>query len=306
MTDFKPEVAEFKQFSAPYVKEDQSTSKIMTHVMAAMLPSLALSGIIFGGSALMLTGVCILTAMLWERLCCLILKRKGSTDDLSAAVTGMLFAFMLPANFSFWRAAVGTFIAIVVFKQAFGGIGKNLLNPAVAGRLATYFIFRNDFLYPEPVVNSPGMESMGLTSLETGIDAYGDMFLGRVCGGLGEVSVVALMTGAFYLLAMRVISLHEPLAFIGTMFLFSIIAGQDGVYQILAGGAVLAAVFLGSDYVTTPTTGLGKVIFGVLAAGITCALRFFTKIPQDMLIAILVCNLLTPVIDRFTETKPRA
>ena len=306
MTDFRPEVAEFRKFSAPFVKDDQSTSKIMTHVMVAMLPSLALSGIIFGGSALLLTGFCILTSMLWEWLCCLIMKRRKGTDDLSAAVTGMLFAFMLPADFPFWKAGVGTLISIVVFKQLFGGIGKNPLNPAAAGRLATYFIFKSSFLYPEPVVNSPDMDSTGLTSLQSGFDSYSDMFLGRVCGGLGEVSVVALLTGAFYLVAMRVISLHEPLAFLGTMFAFSIIAEQDGVYQILAGGAVLAAVFLGSDYVTTPITGLGKVIFGVLAAGITCALRFFTHVPQDMLIAILVCNLLTPVIDRFTEAKPRA
>lgn len=305
MIDLRPEVAELRHFSPPFVKDDQSTSKIMTHVMVGMLPSLALSGVIFGGSALILTSFCILTSLLWERLCNLIMKRAKSTDDLSAAVTGMLFAFMLPANFPMWKAAVGTLISIVVFKQLFGGIGKNILNPAAAGRLATYFIFRHSFLYPEPVVNSPDVESAGLTSLRSGLDTYGDMFLGRVCGGLGEVSVIALLTGAFYLLAMRVITLHEPLAFLGTMFAFSIIAGQDGVYHILAGGAVLAAVFLGSDYVTTPTTGLGKVIFGVLAAGLTCTLRFFTDVPQDMLIAILVCDLLTPVIDRFTEPKPR-
>lgn len=305
MTDFRPEVAEFKQFSAPFVKEDQTTSKIMTHVMVGLLPSLVLSGLIFGGSALMLTGFCILTSMLWERLFCLIARRKKSTDDLSAAVTGMVFAFLLPANFSFWKAAVGTLISIVIFKQLFGGIGKNLLNPAVAGRLATYFIFKRSFFYPEPIVRSPDVTSTGLTSLEE-IDTYREMFLGTVCGGLGAVSVVALLTGAFYLVSMRVISLHEPLAFLGAMFAFSIIADQDGIYQILAGGAVLAAFFLCTDYVTTPTTGLGKIIFGVLAAGITCGLRFFTKVPEEMLIAILICNLLTPVIDRFTEPKPKA
>lgn len=305
MTDFRPEVAELKAFSAPYIRDDQTTSKIMTHVLVAMLPSLILSGIIFGGNALMLTGFCMLTAMLWDWICCMVLKHRHSADDLSAVVTGALFAFMLPADFSFWKAAVGTLIAIVVFKQLFGGLGKNIFNPAVASRLACWFIFRSGFIYPEPVVNSADVTSYAETSLKSGADTYVDMFLGRVCGGLGEVSVIALLTGAFYLVAMRVITLYEPMAFLSTMFVFSYIAGKDGVYQILAGGAVLAAVFLGSDYVTTPTTGLGKIIFGVLAAGITCAFRFFVHVPQDMLFAILICNLLTPVIDRFTETKPR-
>ena len=304
MTDFRPEVAELKSFAAPFVKEDQSTSKIMTHVMIGLLPSLLLSGIIFGGSALLLTGFCILTAMIWEKLCCLVMKRKNTSDDLSSAVTGALFAFMLPANFPFWKAGIGTLIAIVVFKQLFGGTGRNILNPAAASRLVCWFLFRSSFIYPEPVLNTD-VESIGETSLQSGTDVYADMFLGRVCGGLGEVSVIALLTGAFYLIMMRVISLHEPLAFLGTLCAFSFIAGRDGIYQVLAGGAVLAAFFLGSDYVTTPTTGLGKIIFGALAASILCTLRFFVHVPQNMLIAILVCNLLTPVIDRFTETKPR-
>ena len=304
MTDFRPEIAEFKEFSAPYVRDGQKTSKIMTHVLIASLPSLLLSGIIFGGDALMLFGLCVLSAMFWEWLSGLILRRPKSTDDLSAAITGMVFAFMLPASFPYWKAIIGTFIAIVVFKQLFGGIGKNIFNPAAASMLVCRFIFSSSFVYPEPVINSADVAVTGETSLQSMKDAYADMFLGRVCGGFGEVSVIAILTGAFYLLAMRVISLHEPVAFLGTLFVFSYIAGQDGVYQILAGGAVFTAFFLGCDYVTTPTTGLGKVIFGVLAAAITCVLRFFTPVPHDMLIAILACNLLTPVIDRFTEKKP--
>ncbi|WP_294475931.1 RnfABCDGE type electron transport complex subunit D [uncultured Ruminococcus sp.] len=304
MTDFRPEIADFKKFSAPFVKEEQSTSKIMTHLIVGLLPSLLLSGIIFGGSALLLTGFCILTAIFWEWLFRLILKRPKSTDDLSAAVTGMLFAFMLPANFPFWKAAVGTFMAIVVFKQLFGGLGKNILNPAAASRLACWFIFKSSFSYPEPVVNSADVQSTGTLSLVSMADSYSDMFIGRVAGGLGEVSVVALLTGAFYLLAMRVISLYEPAAFLGTVFVFSYLAGQDGIYQILAGGTVLAAFYLGSDTVTTPVTWKGRLLFGVLAGAVTCVLRFYTHVPQAVLIAILVCNLLTPVIDRLTENKP--
>jgi electron transport complex protein RnfD len=306
VTDFRPEVAELKQLSAPYIKEDSSVSKIMTHVLVGLLPSLVLSGIIFGGWALLLTGFCILTAMLWERLFCLILKKPSSANDLSAAVTGMIFAFMLPAGFPFWQAAIGTFISIVIFKQLFGGLGKNILNPAVAGRLVCWFLFRSSFIYVEPSVISPDVTSYGKTSLMSGIDTYGDMFLGRVCGGLGEVSVIALLTGAFYLLAMRAISLYQPVAFLGTVYCFSMLAGKDGVYQILAGGTVLAAFFLCCDYVTTPTTALGKIIFGILAGGLTCVFRFFVHAPkgQEMLIAILICNVLTIVIDRVTETKP--
>lgn len=303
--DFKPEIAELKQLSAPFIREENSTSKIMTHVLISLLPSLALSGIIFGGDALMHVGFCILTSIFWEWLYRLILKKKKTTTDLSAAVTGMLFAYTLPADFPYWKAAVGTFISIVIFKQLFGGIGRNVLNPAVAGRLATYFIFRSSFVYPLPVLlSSDGGHAE--TSLQSGFDTYGDMMLGRVCGGLGEVSVIAILTGLLYLVAMRVISLHEPLAFAGTVILFSYISGNDGLYQILAGGTLLAAVYFGSDYSTTPMTSLGKLIFGFLAGGIVCTLRFFTPIPEANLVAILIMNLLTLVIDRFIETKPRA
>ncbi len=304
MTDFRPEIAELKQFSAPYIKEDTSVSKIMTHVMVGLLPSLILSGILFGGWALLLTGFCILTSLLWEFIICLILKRKNSINDLSAAVTGMIFAYMLPTGFPFWQAAIGTFIAIVVFKHLFGGLGKNIFNPAVASRLVCWFIFRSSFIYYEPDVNSADMPSYGELSLMSGADSYGDMFLGRVCGGLGEVSVIALLTGAFYLVSMRVISLYEPAAFLGTIYLFSAIAGKDGLYQILAGGTVLAAFFLCCDTVTTPSTNIGKIIFGIAAGFLTCVFRFFTDIPQGLLFAILICNLLTIVIDRVTETAP--
>lgn len=304
MTDFRPEIAELKQFSAPYIKEDTSVSKIMTHVMVGLLPSLILSGILFGGGALLLTGFCILTSLLWEFIICLILKRKNSINDLSAAVTGMIFAYMLPTGFPFWQAAIGTFIAIVVFKHLFGGLGKNIFNPAVASRLVCWFIFRSSFIYYEPDVNSADMPSYGELSLMSGVDSYGDMFLGRVCGGLGEVSVIALLTGAFYLVSMRVISLYEPAAFLGTIYLFSAIAGKDGLYQILAGGTVLAAFFLCCDTVTTPSTNIGKIIFGIAAGFLTCVFRFFTDIPQGLLFAILICNLLTIVIDRVTETAP--
>ena len=306
MTDFRPEVAEFKQFSAPYIKDDASVSKTMTHMLVGLMPSLVLSGILFCGEALMLTGFCILTSMLWEWLFCFVTKKRSSTEDLSAAVTGMIFSFMLPSNFPFWWAAVGTFMAIVVFKQLFGGLGRNILNPAVASRLVCWFLFRSEFSkYLEPVVNSPDEQCVGELSLMSGVDTYGDMFLGRVCGGLGEVSVIALLTGAFYLLSMRVISLYEPVAFLGTVYIFSAVAGKDGVYQILAGGTMLAAFFLCSDSVTTPITALGKVIFGILAGGLTCVFRFFAGMHQEsMLIAILICNVLTIVIDRVTETRP--
>ncbi|SEK56328.1 RnfABCDGE type electron transport complex subunit D [Ruminococcus albus] len=306
MTDFRPEVADFKKLSAPYIKDDASVSKIMTHMLIGLMPSLVLSGILFGGRALMLTAFCILTSMLWEWLFCFITKKKSSTEDLSAAVTGVIFAFMLPSNFPFWWAAVGTLMAIVVFKQLFGGLGRNILNPAVASRLVCWLLFRSDFSkYLEPDVNSADIETFGEISLLSGADAYGDMFLGRVCGGLGEVSVLALLTGAFYLLSTRVISLYEPIAFLGTVFIFSSVAGKDGVYQILAGGTVLAAFFLCCDTVTTPVTALGKIIFGVLAGGLTCVFRFFAGMHQEsMLIAILICNVLTIVIDRVTETRP--
>lgn len=280
-----------------------TTSKVMTHVIIALCPALIASAVIFGGRALMLTGFCILTAMAWERLCNLIMKRPNSTGDISAAVTGMLLAFNLPVTLPYWMAAIGTFVAIVITKQLFGGLGHNFANPAIVGRIVLMLSFPAAMSqWAVPFYNSGALATQP-TPLVSGTAEYSDMFLGTVGGCLGEVSAFALLLGGCYLVALKIITPHCPLAFIGTVFAFSYLTGRDGIYQILAGGVMLGAIFMATDYVTTPITGKGKIIFGIGCGLITCVIRFWCSAPEGVSYSILLMNIVTPYIDMFTRKK---
>lgn len=288
---------------SPHIRSSMTTSKVMTHVIIALCPALIASAVIFGGRALTLTGFCILTAMAWERLCNLIMKRPNSTGDISAAVTGMLLAFNLPVTLPYWMAAIGTFVAIVITKQLFGGLGHNFANPAIVGRIVLMLSFPAamsqwavPFYNPSDLVTQP-------TPLVSGTAEYSDMFLGTVGGCLGEVSAFALLLGGCYLAAVKIITPHAPLAFIGTVFAFSYLTGRDGIYQILAGGIMLGAIFMATDYVTTPITGKGKIIFGIGCGLITCVIRFWCSAPEGVSYSILLMNIVTPYIDMFTRKK---
>lgn len=289
---------------SPHIRSEMTTSKVMTHVIIALCPALAASAIIFGGRALMLTGFCILTAMGWERLCNLIMKRSNSTGDLSAAVTGMLLAFNLPVTLPYWMAAIGTFVAIVITKQLFGGLGHNFANPAIVGRIVLMLSFpaaMSEWAVPfyehHAMVTSP-------TPLVSGAAEYSELFFGTVGGCLGEVSACALLLGGIYLVAVKIITPHAPLAFIGTVFAFSYLTGRDGIYQILSGGVMLGAIFMATDYVTTPITGKGKIVFGIGCGLITCVIRFWCSAPEGVSYSILLMNIVTPYIDMFTRKKP--
>ena len=271
---------------SPQIRDNISTSKVMTHVLIALCPALAMSAYVFGGRALMLTGFCMITALIWERLCNLIMKRPDSTKDVSALVTGMLLAFNLPVTMPYWQAAIGTFVAIVI-----------VLMLAFTGNMTHWVV---PFYDPDNIVT-------GATPLAAAHSApadYLDLFLGKVGGCLGEVSAAALLIGGIYLIMMKIISVHTPLAFIGTVFVFSYLCGEDGIYQILAGGVMLGAFFMATDYVTTPVTKTGKVIFGIGCGVITCVIRFFGSYPEGVSFSILLMNILTPYIDMVTKTKP--
>lgn len=294
--------------SAPFAHDESSTAKLMSHYMIAMLPMMFMGGFLFSGSALILTGVCIISSMLWESLVCLLLKKPNTAGDLTAAVTGLLFAMTLPPTFPFYKAMLGTLIAVGILKPIFMQTGTDLLNSALAARLLMFFMFKGNFIYIEPF-SKPSMNALADIQIPTPLEewegTYSDLFLGNVGGGIGEVCVLASILGLIYLLAMRVISLYAASAYVGTVFVFSAVTGNNGVFNILAGGIMLAGVFFVTDYKTTPLTPLGKVIFGVLAGVLTCVIRFYTNFSQDWVSAVLVINLLTPVIDRFTEKKPK-
>ena len=290
---------------SPHIRSGASTSKIMLHVLIALVPALAASAYLFGGRALMLTGVCVLSAMVWERLCNIVMKRPDTTHDLSAAVTGMLLAFNLPPELPFWMAVIGTFVAIVIVKQIFGGLGQNYANPAIVGRIVLMLSFTSAMTHwtqttmmtdivsaPTPLVDSYKLYS------------YRDLFIGNCPGCLGEVCAAALIAGGIYLVIMKVISVHTPIAFVGTVFVFSWIAGKDPVYQILSGGLMLGAIFMATDYVTTPVSKKGKVIFGIGCGLITCVIRFYASYPEGVSFSILIMNIATPYIDMATRKKP--
>ena len=292
---------------SPQIRDNISTSKVMTHVLVALCPALAMSAYVFGGRALMLTGFCMITALIWERLCNLIMKRPDSTKDVSALVTGMLLAFNLPVTMPYWQAAIGTFVAIVIVKQLFGGLGQNFANPAIVGRIVLMLAFTGNMTHWVVPFYDPDNIVTGATPLAAAHSApadYLDLFLGEVGGCLGEVSAAALLIGGIYLIMMKIISVHTPLAFIGTVFVFSYLCGEDGIYQILAGGVMLGAFFMATDYVTTPVTKTGKVIFGIGCGIITCVIRFFGSYPEGVSFSILLMNILTPYIDMVTKTKP--
>ena len=292
---------------SPQIRDNISTSKVMTHVLVALCPALAMSAYVFGGRALMLTGFCMITALIWERLCNLIMKRPDSTKDVSALVTGMLLAFNLPVTMPYWQAAIGTFVAIVIVKQLFGGLGQNFANPAIVGRIVLMLAFTGNMTHWVVPFYDPDNIVTGATPLAAAPSPpadYLDLFLGKVGGCLGEVSAAALLIGGIYLIMMKIISVHTPLAFIGTVFVFSYLCGEDGIYQILAGGVMLGAFFMATDYVTTPVTKTGKVIFGIGCGIITCVIRFFGSYPEGVSFSILLMNILTPYIDMITKTKP--
>ena len=289
---------------SPHIRDSITTSKVMTHVLIALCPALIASAVIFGGRALMLTGFCVLTAIIWERLCNLVMKRPDSTGDLSAAVTGMLLAFNLPVTMPYWMAAIGTFVSIVIVKQLFGGLGQNFANPAIVGRIVLMLSFTAEMTsWAIPFYNSKDIVTSA-TPLVTKTAEYADLFLGTVGGCLGEVSACALLLGGIYLVAMKIITPHCPVAFIGTVFVFSYLVGEDGIYQILAGGVMLGAIFMATDYVTTPITAKGKLIFGVGCGIITCVIRFYGSYAEGVSFSILIMNILTPYINMITEKKP--
>ena len=289
---------------SPQIRDNISTSKVMTHVLVALCPALAMSAYVFGGRALMLTGFCMITALIWERLCNLIMKRPDSTKDVSALVTGMLLAFNLPVTMPYWQAAIGTFVAIVIVKQLFGGLGQNFANPAIVGRIVLMLAFTGNMTHWVVPFYDPDNIVTGATPLAAAHSApadYLDLFLGKVGGCLGEVSAAALLIGGIYLIMMKIISVHTPLAFIGTVFVFSYLCGEDGIYQILAGGVMLGAFFMATDYATSPVTKKGQLIYGIGCGLFTVFIRYFGSYNEGVCYSIMVMNCCTALIDKYTK-----
>jgi electron transport complex protein RnfD len=257
--------------------------------------------------------VCVASAIIAEFCFEKITKRPVTITDCSAAVTGLLLAYNLPVGFPIWMAIIGSAGAIVVVKQLFRGIGQDFANPAIVGRIFLLLSFAQPMTtWVIPTMTSGKLElvagatPLGLASegITEGMPSLLHMFLGIRGGSLGETCTLALLIGGIYLIARGIIRVHIPLAYLATVAVFSLILGQNPLFQLMAGGVMLGAFFMATDYVTSPVTDLGKIVFGIGCGLITVLIRQFGSYPEGTSFAILLMNILTPHIDSLTRTKP--
>ncbi len=296
---------------SPHIYGVRNTRFVMLDVLIALLPACIASVVIFGFSSLALLAVSVAVCLLCEFLFNKICKKPNTIGDLSAAVTGVLLALNCPASTPLWQIAVGDIIAIVVVKCLFGGLGQNFANPAITARVAMLLSFSGQMVaVANPVIVDTVASATPLAILggaEGELPSLLNMFLGLRAGAMGETCILALLIGGIYLLVRKVITLHAPLAFIGTVFLFTLIVEGDitfALYQILAGGLFIGAFFMATDYATTPITNRGKIVFGVGCGLLTTLIRLWGNYPEGVSFAILFMNILTPYIEKWTEKKP--
>ena len=300
--------------SAPHMVGPISTQRIMGVVLIALIPAFIAGIYQFGYRAALLTIVCVAACVLFEYLMNKITKKDQTVGDLSAVLTGVLLAFNLPAGLPYWIAIVGSFAAIVVVKQLFGGIGQNLVNPAVTARIFLFIAFATEMTTWPTARGAAGVDAV-TSATPLGELSHGgmnavtasnwDLFIGNVGGCIGEVSALALLIGGVFLMLTKVVSPHIPIAFLATVFVLGFIwGGLDGaVFHICAGGVMLGAFFCATDYVTSPTLPMGKIIFGIGCGLFTMLIRLFASYPEGVSFAILLMNILTPYIDRICEGR---
>lgn len=293
---------------SPHIHSGNSTRRIMLDVLIALLPTTVAGAIIFGWRSLLVVAACVISCVGFEALFNLIVRKKQTVVDFSAAVTGLLLALNLPANVPIWQCVIGSLFAIVVVKCLFGGIGCNPVNPAITARVFMLIAFGSLAKVGMPTIVDTVSGATPL-SAEAGAELPGllDLLLGLRGGAIGEVCTIALVLGFIYLLVRRVITWHIPVTFIGTVFVASLLMEGLNVTSALtltlSGGLFLGAIFMATDYVTSPATSWGKVIFGVGAGLITFMIRYFGTYPEGVSFAILFMNILTPYIDSWTKHR---
>ena len=304
----------------PQVRAKRGTREIMLDVIIALLPALCVGVWQFGAQALIPLAVSIVSCVFFEWAYRKLMKKPDSIGDLSAVVTGMLLAFVCPPTLPYWMIIIGAFFAIVVVKQLFGGIGCNFMNPALVGRavlLASYATAMTSWAIPQirPDVTSAAtplqiMKEGTAEAFNTLMQNYSisDMFLGKIGGSLGEVSSLCLLVGGVFLLIRKVISWHTPVAYIGTVAILSLIAAPAGIgavdymlYNVFGGGLMLGAIFMATDYATSPVTKPGQLIFGVGCGLLTCFIRRFGSYPEGVCYSILIMNCTTWLLDKYVR-----
>ena len=306
--------------SAPHIRSGDTTRRTMLDVLIALIPALIAAVILFGLRALVLTVISAAVCVVVELLYCLVTRRKSTVGDLSAVVTGVLLAFSLPASCPYWVVAVGDAFAIIVVKGFIGGLGQNVFNPALGGRaLIMLFWPATITRYGTEAVDAFNFGAVDIVSSSTPLQTMArpalpeasllDMFLGKIGGCIGEVCTLALLIGLVYLLVRRVISWRIPVAYIGTMAVLTLVFYKTDnaltwmLYSIMGGGAMLGAIFMATDYVTSPTLPSAQLVYGIGCGALTVLFRYFGLFPEGVTYAILIMNACAWALDRAVPVK---
>lgn len=311
--------------ASPHIQDNSSTRKLMLNVIIALLPCVVASTIIFGARTLLVVGVTVAASVLFEYLYCHLMKKPNPVGDLSAVVTGLILALNMPVTMPLWIAIVGAFIAIVLMKQLFGGIGMNFANPALVARIVLFTGFASRmtaFVNPPKaartlqIMGVDGASSATPLQVEGGVGKYPlmDLFMGVHGGVMGETCALAILIGLAWLLITRTITATIPVAYVGSYAVFSFLlnvgelgaadAGMLVLHEVLAGGLLFGAVFMATDYVTSPFTLKGKIVFGIGLGLITFGIRAFGNMAEGVSYAILLMNLFVPYINDLTRQVP--
>lgn len=314
--------------TTPHLSAKQDTRKIMRDVVVALSPAMFAALLLFGLNALIVLATSVASCVLFEYVLSRWLRLKNNTWDLSAVVTGVLLALNLPATMPIWMTMVGAFMAVGVAKMAFGGIGKNIFNPALVGRVFLFISFpvqMTSWVVPQPFeffkvdaatsatalnvlkhIDLSGASEAGGASMADMLPSYAQMFWGNMGGSMGEVSVFALLLGFYWLLRKKIIGWQIPVVFVGTFaFLMgaTYLVTENPRYEMLAhvmsGGLLLGAIFMATDYTTSPMTVKGKVIFAAGCGVLTYVIRAFSAYPEGVSFAILIMNAFVPLIDKY-------
>jgi len=313
--------------TSPHNRTRRTTQRIMLDVCLALMPALIAAIWAFGTRTLVIIIISVASCVGFEYSWNKLLKKKQAVGDLSAVVTGLLLAYGLPATLPLWMIPIGAFVAIIVVKQLFGGIGHNFANPAVTARIVLVMSFAGPMTawnYPDgrswgadAIASATPLQILTDSSVTQALPSLWEMFLGNRAGSLGETAALGLLLGGIYLCAFKVITPLIPACYIGTAAVFSLFVGGFNItfaaFQLLSGSLLLGAIFMATDYSTSPVHWRGKAVFAIGCGLITCLIRFYGNMPEGVSFAILLMNLLSPLIEKVTapkifgeERKPRA
>ncbi|GJN65854.1 MAG TPA: RnfABCDGE type electron transport complex subunit D [Candidatus Faecalibacterium intestinipullorum] len=295
--------------ASPHLRSDESTQDLMANVIVALTPCVVASAIIFGLRALLVVAVSVIACVAFEWLYCKLLKKQSPIGDLSAVVTGIILALNVPVNMPLGELVIGALVSIIIVKQLFGGIGMNFANPALVGRIVLFISFAtemNAWVYPDAAVDQLS-KATPLQVANPGKLNLLDLFMGIHGGVLGETCALAIVLGFVYLVVTKTISAAIPVAYVGSMFVFYMIATgsvHESLAAVLSGGLLFGAVFMATDYVTSPFTLKGKLIYGLALGAVTFAIRYWGSYTEGVSFALLFMNLWVPFINDWTRQTP--